>query len=167
MIETDGLLPRWVTLQRELDELEQANIARAYAWALGRAHADLLSDAFVRQLHLRMFGDVWRRAGQYRDTNIRGEVEKLLDDVDSWIAHQTFAWPEIGARFHHRLVSVRPFSNGNRRHARLMTELLLEAHGQRAFTWGASLGSVQAAYVQALKEADGRRYGPLIDFVQQ
>jgi|GEM_PF-5983393 len=34
-------------------------------WALTKKKA-ILSDNFLRELHKRMFGDVWRWAGQYR-----------------------------------------------------------------------------------------------------
>jgi fido (protein-threonine AMPylation protein) len=47
-----------------------------------------------------------------------------------------YEWDEFGARFHHRLVAVHPFANGNGRHARLMTETLLKSHGQALFSWG-------------------------------
>ena len=98
----------------------------------------------------------------------------MLKDVAFWIENQTYPWIELGTRFHHRLVCVHPFPNGNGRHARLMTDLLLEAHGQPAFSWGASLssgldaaGAARTEYISALKAADAKRYDPLIAFVQK
>ena len=54
------------------------------------------------------------------------------------------AFPEavIAARYHHRLVSIQPFPNGNGRHARFMADLLLKELTGKIFTWGQnSLGS--------------------------
>jgi fido (protein-threonine AMPylation protein) len=39
-------------------------------------------------------------------------------------------------RFHHRLVLIHPFPNGNGRHARLMADLLVIQLGRERFTWG-------------------------------
>ncbi|MFN0064453.1 MAG: mobile mystery protein B [Myxococcaceae bacterium] len=172
--EVMGLIPTHIATQGELNEVEQRNILRARAWAIGRAHRDLLSEAFLRNLHRRMFEDVWRWAGQYRTTDksigvhpehIREELQKLFANVAHWIQHHTYPWVELAVRFHHKLVSIHPFVNGNGRHSRLMTDLLLEAHRQPAFTWGESLA--RAHYIEALKAADERRYAPLIAFVQK
>jgi Fic-DOC domain mobile mystery protein B len=181
--EVDGLIPTYVTLQRELNEVEQRNILEARAWAIGRRHKSLLSDAFIQELHRRMFGDVWRWAGEYRQSDksigvpkeyVREEVQKLIRDVEYWIANETYPWVELGVRFHHRLVVVHPFANGNGRHARFMTDLLLEAHHQPEFRWGASLssgldgaGPARSQYIEALREADGKKYEALIAFVRK
>jgi Fic-DOC domain mobile mystery protein B len=159
----------------ELNEAEQRNILEAQSWALGRRHSDVLSERFVRELHRRMFCDVWRWAGQYvAKPSIPEELRKVLDDADAWVFHQSYSWVELGARFHHRLVRVNAFPNGNRRHARLMTDVLLEAHGQPLFTWGAALsqglrsaGQARTAYIQALKDADGESYEALVEFVRK
>ena len=83
--------------------------------------------------------------------------------------NQTFAWTELGARFHHRLVSIHPFPNGNGRHARLATDILMRQNRQPIFTWGsASLvvaGVTRKAYIAALQAADREDYAPLIAFV--
>jgi len=181
--EIDGLIPAYVTTQGELNEAEQRNILEARAWAMGRKHRSLLTEPFVRDLHRRMFQDVWRWAGQYRSSDksigvakehIREEVQKLVADVAYWIEHDTYPWIELAARFHHRLVKVHPFANGNGRHSRLLTDLLLEAHGKAAFSWGASLvtgldasGAARSEYIAALREADRGHLAPLVRFVQR
>lgn len=43
---------------------------------------------------------------------------------------------QLAARFHYELVSIHPFPNGNGRHARLATDLLLLRSGQARFSWG-------------------------------
>ena len=59
------LIPAHIAYRRELNEAEQENIARAQDWALNRRR-DPLSEKFVRELHRRMLGDVWRWAGKFR-----------------------------------------------------------------------------------------------------
>lgn len=178
--EAAGLLPSSITTRGELDAFEQANIAEAETWALKRKHHDVLTDAFIRGLHRRMFNQVWRWAGKYRrsDKNIGVpwsqipvKVRALCDDVQHWVGKATYEWGELGARFHHRLVVVHPFANGNGRHARLMTEVLLLNHDQDLFTWGRNSlkkpGEARERYIAALKAADARDYAPLIAFVRR
>ncbi len=77
----------------------------------------------------------------------------------------------MAARFHHNLVSIHPFPNGNGRHARLMADLLLKNifHEQR-FTWGSNNlsaeGSARKSYIAALRAADQYDYEPLFAFVR-
>ena len=61
--EVEGLIPRHITLKRELDEYEQANILAAQEWTESRLHRNILSEAYVRRLHKKMLGKTWRWAG--------------------------------------------------------------------------------------------------------
>jgi len=47
----------------------------------------------------------------------------LCGDVLFCIERRTYPPDEIAVRFHHRLVVIHPFPNGNGRHARLMADL--------------------------------------------
>jgi Fic-DOC domain mobile mystery protein B len=181
--ETAGLRLTAIATQGELDAFEQANIAQAERWALKtgrrRPAVDLLTDAYIRRLHQRMFGQVWRWAGTYRQTDknigrtwtqIPAQIRNLCDDVRHWIDNQTYPWDELGARFHHRLVFIHPFPNGNGRHARLMTDVLLHTCGQPLFTWGsrsnAASADLRERYLVALRAADARDHAPLLAFVR-
>jgi Fic-DOC domain mobile mystery protein B len=126
-----------------------------------------------------MFDKTWEWAGQFRTTdtnigipwpNIPAELHNLCEDTRFWIARQTYPWVELGARFHHRLVSIHPFPNGNGRHARLATDILLRQHGQQAFTWGSQsltpTGETRTAYIAALQSADKGDLEPLVAFVE-
>lgn len=182
--ETAGLIPRYISTQSELNLLEQENILRAQSWLQKRkSKKEVLTDDFVRKLHKQMFKDVWKWAGKYRASGknigiawdkVPEEIRKLCEDTNYWIMEQTFPWNELGARFHHRLVFIHAFANGNGRHARMITDILLETHGQEAFTWG-SKGSAQNLadpsvarkdYISALREADGQKFEDLIKFVK-
>ena len=176
--ERDGLIPSYITLRHELNEAEQANILEAEQWAFARKR-DVLDERFLTALHKRMFGRVWRWAGKFRLTErnvgvdpyrIATDLRQLLDDSRYWIAQGTYPLDEICARFHHRLVAIRPFPNGNGRHARLATDLLLVALGQSRFSWGrtslVTSSETRHAYVAALRAADARDIGPLLEFVR-
>lgn len=176
--EREGLLLSYVALRGELNEAEQANIIEADEWAFSRKR-DVLDERFLNALHKRMYGNVWRWAGRYRTSQknigvpyyrIPTELRTLLDDVRYWVDHSTYSLDEIAARFHHRLVWIHCYANGNGRHARLATDLLLKQLGQARFTWGSAnlvdSGATRAAYVAALHSADGHDYGPLVEFVR-
>jgi len=177
--EKDGLIPSWVTFRHELNEVEQANIVQGALWASRQRRRDLLDEAFLCDLHKRMLGDVWTWAGKYRATErnigvpawkIRMELKVLLDDTRLWVEHSVFVPDELAVRFHHRLVAIHPFPNGNGRHARLMADLLVIRLGQPRFTWGsASLlkaGEIRSRYVVALRQADAHDIKDLLAFAR-
>jgi len=176
--ERNGLLPTHVTLRRELNELEQQNILDAEQWAFGRKRK-VLDEAFLRGLHRRMFGRVWRWAGQYRTSErnlgiesyrIRPELRQLFDDVQYWIEHDTYEPDETAVRFHHRLVSIHPFPNGNGRWSRLAADILVVQEGGRRFSWGRNnlqaAGDTRRAYIEALHAADEHDIRPLVAFAR-
>jgi len=176
--EREELIPSYIALRRELNEAEQANILEAEEWAFTRKR-DVLDERFLKSLHKRMFGRVWRWAGEFRQSErhigvefyrITVDLRVLLDDCHYWIENDTYPPNEIAARFHHRLVLIHPFPNGNGRHARLATDLLLVKLGRPRFTWGSvnlvNPGETRQEYVTALRAADNHDIGPLLTFVR-
>ncbi|HML42676.1 MAG: mobile mystery protein B [Sphingomonas hengshuiensis] len=180
--EREGLRQAWITHRRDLNEAEQENIVQGAAWARRQRRlraAGLLNEGFVRTLHRRMLGDVWTWAGAYRQTErnigiapyrIAADLAALLDDVRYWVEHHTYPADEIAVRFHHRLVSIHPFPNGNGRHARLIADLLVEKLSRESFSWGggrlADVGELRARYVAALQAADDHDIAPLLVFAR-
>ena len=71
-----------ITTKGQLDEAEQANIIQGLDWAL-RARSmkfpAMLREQSIRELHRRMFGDVYTWAGQYRqrDTNVGADSRQI------------------------------------------------------------------------------------------
>jgi len=178
--EVSGLLLSHITNRTDLDRWEQENIAMAEAWAFRRKPRDILTEGFSKSLHKRMFGTVWRWAGDFRTTGknigvppwqIASELRNLCADCSAWIEHGTYPPDEIAARFHHRLTAIHPFPNGNGRHARLMTDILLvHLLGQPRFSWGSSnlvnAGECRQQYIDALRAADRHDYSKLLVFVR-
>lgn len=178
--EIDGLRLSHITTRAELDRWEQENITEAEAWAFRRALPDILTDGFAKRLHKRMFGHVWQWAGVYRKTDknigipawrIAMDVRNLCDDCAAWIEHAVYPPDEIAVRFHQRLTAIHPFANGNGRHARLMTDILLvHLLKQPRFTWGSgnlvNAGDCRKQYIDALRAADRYDYEPLLRFVR-
>ena len=178
--EIEGLKFDHITTRGELDELEQANIAEGLQWLGRRRRGDVLTDEFVRRLHQQLFGEVWDWAGTYRlreknigidPFQIPMQLRMLLDNARFWAENDTYAPLEAAARFHHRMVQIHPFPNGNGRHARIAADIFLQKHYRHPPVEWASGFDLQAdnarreAYIAALRAADAHDFAPLLDFV--
>lgn len=178
--EAEGLRLTHISTREELNIFEAENIRAGMEWAWRSRRKDIVSESFMRLLHKKMFGKVWKWAGEFRGSNknigvsregIGIELRYLCDDVNYWTAHETFPPDEIAARFHHRLVAIHPFANGNGRHARMMADLLLEKKlGAKRFSWGGgeitSANDCRRQYIGALQAADRGNYALLLAFVR-
>ena len=180
--EKEGLLIKSITTRSDLDEFEQLGVEQAMEWIkTKKIDSDkILTEDFVRDLHRRMFKDIWGWAGEFRKTNknigydkfeISIELKKLLDDCRFWIENKTYSEDEIAVRLSHRMVSIHPFSNGNGRHSRLMADVLINnGFGKPYFTWGrgnlVKQNEARSQYLIALREADNFNYVPLINFAR-
>jgi Fic-DOC domain mobile mystery protein B len=176
--EREGLIPTYIALRAELNEAEQIGIANAERWAFSRRRV-VLETAFLQQLHRRMFGDVWQWAGQFRTSarnigidayRIPVELRSLCDDTRYQIPNETYAPDEIAIRFHHRLVFIHAFPNGNGRHARLAADLLVRQLDAQRFTWGRAnlvdAAEARRRYVEALRAADAHDITALLAFAR-
>ncbi|MDQ7010724.1 MAG: mobile mystery protein B [Mariprofundaceae bacterium] len=178
--EAEGLRLTHITTREELNIFEAENIRAGMEWAWRSRRKDIVSESFMRLLHKKMFGNVWRWAGEFRQSSknigvsretIGIELRHLCDDVNFWLEHETYPADELAARLHHRLVAIHPFPNGNGRHARMMADLLLEKKlGAVRFSWGGEeivyANDCRQQYVKALQAADKGDYSPLLLFVR-
>ena len=177
--EREGLKFRHVTTRGQLDHLEQANIQDGLKWLSKRRSGEILDERFVRELHKRMFGQVWTWAGSFRSTEknigidprqISVQLRMLLDDVKYWVEHETYPPLEACLRFHHRLVYIHLFANGNGRHARIMTDVLMaKVFKGKPIDWAGgydlqSMNERRAEYIQVLRQADRGDYSALLRF---
>ena len=178
--EIEGLIPTHITTKAELDRWEQDNINEALAWIEDSKPKDILNESLIKSMHKKMFCNVWKWAGMFRQSDknigvpwhqVSIELKKLCDDVEYWIENKTFSEDEIAARLHHKLVFIHLFPNGNGRHARLMADILLEYVFKKSpFTWGkANLiksGDDRNKYIKSLIAADRGEYELLLEFVR-
>jgi Fic-DOC domain mobile mystery protein B len=178
--ERRGLKFPHITTRGELDELEQANIEQGLRWISRRRGGDIFDDAFLRKVHERLFGEVWQWAGDYRLTEknigiapyqISVQLRMLLDDARFWAKDNVYSPLEAAARFHHRMVQIHPFPNGNGRHARIATDIMLEDYYKHPPVEWANGFDLQAdnerrkEYIAALRAADAHDFGQLLVFV--
>ena len=165
-----------------MDEFEQLNIEKAVEWTI---HTNLkpekiLTEKFIKDLHKKMYGDVWKWAGEFRKsdknigikwTQIGVELKNLIDDTKYWIENKTYSPEEIAIRFKHRIVAIHCFPNGNGRHSRMMADIIMESiFGEEIFTWHESnmvkADETRKNYIKALREADNGNINPLIEFAR-
>ena len=179
--EAAGVVPSHITTQADLNAWEQANILQAVRWIARQKKRALLTEGFVRDLHRRMFDQTWKWAGTFRQSNknigvdwtqVAVKLRNLLDNTRFQIDHKVFEPDELVVRFHHQLVWVHAFPNGNGRHARLMADVLAQQLGRPRMTWGGadvelvSMGTVRDRYLRALREADQGQWSALIAFAR-
>ena len=179
--EAAAVVPTHITTQEDLNAWEQANIALGDRWAMRQKKRELLDEGFVRDLHRQMFDKTWQWAGTFRQSNknigvdwtpVAVRLRNLLDNTRYQIENHVFDADEVAVRFHHQLVWIHAFPNGNGRHARLMADLLAMRLGRARLTWGgaaASLISVEALrgqYLQALRAADQGQMADLMAFAR-
>lgn len=180
--EKDGLLIPTIATREELDEFEQNNIEDAVQWVLNKSFKTeaILTEKFVRNLHKRMYGDIWAWAGIFRKTDKNLGIDKwqiptalkhLCDDALFWIQNETFTPDEIALRFKHRIVSIHCFANGNGRHSRLMADVIIsKVYNLPLFSWGTQNliyeGSARSSYLSSLRAADNGNFSQLVAFAR-
>ena len=181
--EMDGLLINTITTHGELDEFEQMNIEKAIEWTLTKKFKAeyILSEDFVRELHKRMFNDVWAWAGEFRLSQknlgikfhlIGTALKQLNDDCLFWVKNNTYSGEEIAIRYKHRIVNIHCFANGNGRHSRLIADVIhKQIFNRDYFKWGSHSNLVKAGeqrtkYLHAIRKADKGDILPLINFAK-
>ncbi len=134
--EKEGLKIKTISTRGELDEFEQSNIEEAIEWSMKSKFSPdhILTVKFIKEVHRKMFSEVWNWAGTFRNPNknigvdkhqIHSQLLSMLDDCKFWINNKTYGEDEIAVRFKDRLVKIHPFPNGNGRHSRLCADILI------------------------------------------
>lgn len=181
--EKEGLLIKYITTRGELDEFEQLNIEKAIQWTIGKKWKKeyILSEQFIKELHRRMFNEVWSWAGTFRKTNknigvdkfqIAVSLKQLLDDCLFWLNNNIYSDEVIAIMFKHRIVKIHCFPNGNGRHSRLMGDIIInQIFGKPVFTWNHTnlnkKGDARSNYLAAIRAADNGDINPLLDFAKK
>ena len=180
--EKDGLKIKTISTRGELNEFEQSNIEQAVEWSMRRSYTynQILTVDFIKEVHKKMFSEVWDWAGNFRQTNknigvdkhhIQSQLLSLLNDCKFLIKDEIYTEDEIAIRFKYRLVKIHPFPNGNGRHSRLCADILVShALNKPVFSWGGKdlteHNENRASYLSAIYPADEEIIAPLIEFAR-
>lgn len=184
--DASGLMQRQLTDRAARNAAELETISRAYNKHIYRARrkragAAWLTDQFIRAVHYDMFGEIWEWAGKYRtgpvnigfDFHLIPEQIKLLcGDFSYWNSEKS-SMPqlEIAARLQNRLTRIHPFTNGNGRHARLITDIYFYSVRLPLPKWPqiqllSEGDQIRSRYIEAMKTADQEDYRELIAFME-
>lgn len=175
------LIPKHISTQADLNAWEEMNIVEGANWIARQKIIQGLDEGLVREMHSRMFNKTWLWAGTFRKsaksigidwTQIAVALKNLLDNTAYQIENQAVPIDEIVVRFHHQLLLIHAFPNGNGRHARLIADALIINLGGKRFSWGgntsiATLGLTRQNYLSALRAADKGDITPLMLFARQ
>lgn len=181
--DTSGLLQPQLTSKAARDAAELEAVSEAYEKYIYRPRrkslqGDWLSDFFIRQVHLDMFGRIWEWAGKYRTTALNlgieprlipEQIQVLCGDFNYWNS-SSMPELEIAARLQNRLTRIHPFKNGNGRHARLVTDIFFASCGLKLPAWPQiqllSVGhEIRNQYMDAMRAADQEDYSQLMQFI--
>jgi fido (protein-threonine AMPylation protein) len=166
-------------------DLHRRMFNKTWKWAGKFRTSDSISKSFVSRRKAEGSADArqgeattTRMIWKWNDKNIGCDwtlvavkLNQLLGNANYWVDNETFAPDELAVRFHHALVWIHPFPNGNGRHARMMADALLKQLGRPAFSWGSganlvSANEVRARYLGALRAADKNDFTDLLIFVR-
>ena len=185
--DTSGLILVHLSTTAARNAAETEAISRAYDKHVFRARrkkreTEWLTDTFIRKVHADMFGTIWEWGGSYRQTElnmgvepqlIREQVKLLTEDFLFWNdTKSTMPVVEVAARLQHRLANIHPFTNGNGRHARLMTDIFLYSRKHPLPQWPQIQlmpqgNKIREQYIAAMKNADDGDVTALIQFIEE
>ncbi len=166
-----------------LDEAEAEGIIRAENYLYDLPEDTDFTVALLLDLHRAAFGRVYEWAGHYRRSNPNvgnflppayQQVPTLLYHFAEEVQHrQQLATTEaelvaLLAYAHHRFVAIHPFTNGNGRTARLLTNFLAFRHGyQEVALYRRAAGQEREEYLCAIKAGNNLDYKLLEQLIKQ
>jgi Fic-DOC domain mobile mystery protein B len=180
-----GLLRDDITTRGQLDEAEGLNIVNAVEWIERGRIPDVFTVEFYRGLHSQMYDQVWSWAGALRSetgakTNIGVPPQAVPKELGRVAMEFNREWEERGgesvlpfiARYHHALVTVHPFNNGNGRWSRLCCDAVVEHLIKKPrIIWATETlvkdSDERSVYIAALKQADQGNFGPLVGYLTE
>ncbi len=136
-----------------------------------------ISERLIRSLHQLIVQETEReQAGKYRTANVyiagakhtppdAFEVPRMINEAIYWLSrNKKMDIVELSAMFHHKLVYIHPFFDGNGRTARLAMNLILMRNG---YPLSIILKQDRKKYYNVLAKADAGQYAPLVNFIAQ
>lgn len=164
----------------DLEQAVQENVAGQLVTSVLQGEADvedLVSDFFLRELHQKLYGDIWAWAGAYRkcELNIGVAPELIAVELRNSLETIRYRWEhtedwnarELGIAVHAETVRIHPFVDGNGRTTRLLADLVfLAAQGTdelRRYVWELD----KERYIKLLRQYDQHRDPkPLANFIE-
>lgn len=163
------------------DHLEAKNHTEALLFVFDLIDKDkrhTFSEHLIRTLHQLVVLDTEKEwAGKYRTSNvlITGtdhkppeaiQVPQLMGALIEWLRKEKSKLHpvELSALFHHRMVHIHPFFDGNGRTARLAMNVFLLQNG---YPLVIILKNDRKKYYRVLALADKGEYAPLVTFIAQ
>jgi fido (protein-threonine AMPylation protein) len=154
----------------DLEQVVQADVAEDLVTAVlggGLTVDDLLSDHFVRELHRRLYGEIWVWGGvlRTRELNIGVAPFQIAVQLRSSLDTIRYRWEhtddwsprQLGIAAHAETVRIHPFTDGNGRTTRLLADLVFIAaqNGEvlEQYDWELD----KARYIALLREFDAHR----------
>ena len=161
------------------DHLEAKNHPKAIEYienlAMQKDIDRTLAEKDVLKIHELIFSGILENAGNYRSCQvyIEGcdfappsacEIPDLMKELLNWLHdNQEELRPiELAAVFHHKLVSIHPFDDGNGRVSRLLMNLLLINSG---YTLTVIKKVDRKKYYDTLQRADNGNLKPFVNFI--
>jgi len=161
------------------DHLEAKNHPKAIEYIENLAKqkdiAETLAEKDVLKVHELVFSGILENAGNYRNCQvyIEGcdfappsacEIPDLMKELLSWLNNnpEELRPIELAAVFHHKLVSIHPFDDGNGRVSRLLMNLLLINNG---YTLTVIKQVDRKRYYNTLQKADSGNLKPFVNFI--
>lgn len=163
------------------DHLEAKNHTEALGYLselIDKDKRHAISEQFIRLLHQLVVQDTDKEwAGQYRNSAVMitgtdhrppeaFEVPRLIQELLEWVKTEKTKLHvvELAALFHHKLVHIHPFFDGNGRTARLAMNIFLL---QAGYPLVIVLKNDRKKYYRVLALADKGQYEPLVRFIAQ
>jgi Fic family protein len=156
------------------EHLEAKNHPAAIEFVEGMSRREI-EESSVLEVHRLLFEGIDRNAGAYRIGQVRITGADFLPPRPDAIREQVselLAWLhenpdelrpiELAAVFHHKLVSIHPFLDGNGRVTRLLMNCVLLKNG---YPFAVVLNNDRRRYYRVLREADHGSLAPFVNFV--
>jgi len=157
-----------------IEHLEAKNHPKAIEYVESLTNRNL-EESNVLKVHEMIFSGIFENAGNYRNSQvyIEGsdympppafEIPALVKELLEWLTTnpEELRPIETAAVFHHKLVSIHPFDDGNGRVARLLMNLLLLKNG---YPFTVIKNVDRRRYYDTLRKADHNDLKPFVNFI--
>lgn len=178
LVISEGLTIKGKPLKDHLEAKNHTEALEYLSELIDRDKRHTFSEQLIRSLHQLVVQDTdkdW--AGQYRNSAVMitgtdhrppeaNEVPRLIRELIGWVKTERTKLHvvELAALFHHKLVHIHPFFDGNGRTARLAMNIFLL---QAGYPLVIVLKNDRKKYYRVLALADKGQYEPLVRFIAQ